>query len=324
MECLRAFYQESQSRADRFNLINTRDKFKYGVFSKDAMEAEIQNGRSSESQHDSTSQRRRIMRKKSKIVTILIAYNAASTLKEFYNNFPKHLVDDIILVDDASKDNTFEIAAALGIKSYQNPVNLGYGGNIKRALEIALEQGAEIIIDLHPDGEYKPSVIPLALEQIQKGADLVLGNRYAGGRNPYQTGMYIWKYIPLIVLNILPKIVIKSKIKDFHQGFRVYTRKLLETINFQSNSNGFLFSFELIAQADYNNFKIAQVPVETSYTGKKRGSTLKNSIIYTLGVFKVLALCLAAKAGIHTALFDQRNTSEKSKVMVESQLNNNH
>ena len=244
--------------------------------------------------------------KEGKVIAIFIAYNAAGTLEDFYRNFPKDLVDDVILVDDASRDNTFELASALGIKSYKNPTNLGYGGNIKRALDLALEQGAEIIIDLHPDGEYKPSAIPLALEQVQNGADLVLGNRYAGESTPLQKGMYIWKYIPLLFLNFLPKIIIKSEIKDFHQGFRVYNRNLLENINFHSNSDSFLFSFEVIAQADYKKFKIAQVPVETSYTGKKRGSTFKNSVLYTLGVFKVVGLYLAAKAGIHTALFCKR------------------
>ena len=243
-----------------------------------------------------------------KVIAILIAYNAANSLEEFYKNFPKNLVDDIILVDDASKDDTYELAQKLGLHSYKNPVNLGYGGNMKRALGLALQHGADIIIDLHPDGEYKPSAIPLALKQVQEGAQLVLGNRYAGGSTPLKSGMYLWKYSLLMGLNLLPKIVIRSKIKDYHQGFRVYTRELLENINFQSNSNGFLFSFEVIAQADYHNLKIAQVPVETSYTGKKRGSTLKNSILYTLGVFKVIGMYLAAKAGRRSSLFKEQRT----------------
>jgi glycosyltransferase involved in cell wall biosynthesis len=254
---------------------------------------------------------------KKKVTAIFIAYNAARTLEEFYQSFPKDLVDDIILVDDASQDKTFELAKSLGIKSYKNPVNLGYGGNIKRALDLALEQGAEIIIDLHPDGEYESSVIPLALKQIQQGTHLVLGNRYAKGSNPHQKGMYIWKYIPLIILNAIPKMIIKSKIRDFHQGFRVYTRELLENINFRTNSNGFLFSFEVIAQADFHQLKIAEVPVETKYTGKKRGSTLKNSILYTLGVFKVIGIGLVAKAGIHTTLFyNQEKLPEKKNEMT--------
>ncbi len=258
-----------------------------------------------------------------KIIAIFIAYNAARTLTEFYQNFPQELVDDIILVDDASADNTFELAQALGIKSYKNQVNLGYGGNMKRALDLALEHGAKIIVDLHPDGEYNSTVLPAALEQVRNGAHLVLGNRYSGNNTPLKTGMYIWKYIPLMGLNLLPKLLIKSKIKDFHQGFRVYTKTLLEGINYHSNSNGFLFSFEVIAQADYRGLKVAEVPVETKYTGKKRGSTLKNSIFYTLGVFKVVALGLAANIGIHSALFprlkprDTRDTTDAIKKKPE-------
>lgn len=250
--------------------------------------------------------------KKPKIIVIFIAYNAARTLEEFYHNFPKDLVDDMILVDDASQDNTFELSQALGITSYKNPVNLGYGGNIKKALEVAFQKGADIIIDLHPDGEYSPSAIPLALKEVQSGAHLVLGNRYAQGNTPLKSGMFWWKFFLLTGLNLLPKLIIKSKIDDFHQGFRVYTRELLKNVNFQANSNDFLFSFEIIAQADHHNFTIVQVPVETIYTGKKRGTTLKNSVFYSIGVLKVIGLGLAAKAGFHTQLFEKPNLSTTS------------
>lgn len=242
-----------------------------------------------------------------KVTAIFIAYNAARTLEEFYRTFPKQLVDDMILVDDASADTTFEIAQRLGLKSYKNEKNLGYGGNLKKALGLALEQGADVIIDIHPDGEYDSSAIAPALKEIEAGADMVLGNRYFDGRTPLESGMFIWKYIPLMGLNIAPKLVIKNQIKDFHQGFRVYTRKCLESVPYQSNSNDFLFSFEIIAQADYHNFKIAQVPIQTSYSGKKRGCSLKSCVVYTPGVFKVMGLYLAGKAGIRTTIFEKKN-----------------
>ncbi len=254
-----------------------------------------------------------------KVTAIFIAYRAASTLEKFYHDFPKHLVDDIILVDDASPDDTFAIAQRLGIKSYKNAINLGYGGNLKKALGLALEQGAEVIIDLHPDGEYSPSAIAPALEEIKAGAKLVLGNRYFDGNTPLDKGMFVWKYLPLIGLNIVPKLVIKNKISDFHQGFRVYTRTLLESVNFQSNSNDFLFSFEIIAQADYHNFRIAEVPVETSYAGKKRGCSFKDCVIYTPGVFKVLGLYLAGKAGVRSTLFEKFENSGKFEEFEKSE-----
>lgn len=251
------------------------------------------------------------MTKTGKIVAVFIAYNAAKTLADFYRDFPKRLVDDIILVDDASGDNTFELAKKLGITSYKNPNNLGYGGNMKRALDLALKSGADIIIDIHPDGEYKTSAIPRALKKIESGAEFILGNRFTTLDNPLRSGMYFWKWIPIRFFNYISKIILRVKFDDFHQGFRVYTKKMLEKINYQSNSNSYLFSFELITQAVYRNIQIEQVPVETNYSGKKRGATLKNSIKYSLGTFKILFLYILAKLGFETKIF--KNFAQKSQ-----------
>ncbi|MBI2196465.1 glycosyltransferase family 2 protein [Candidatus Daviesbacteria bacterium] len=241
--------------------------------------------------------------KKRKIVAVFIAYNAAKTLEKFYKNFPKKLVDEIILVDDASKDNTFELAKKIKITSYKNPLNLGYGGNMKRALNLAIESGAEIIIDIHPDGEYKTSAIPQALKEIKAGSEFVLGNRFTSLDNPLRSGMYFWKWIPIRTLNFIDKIILRVDLDDFHQGFRVYTKKMLKKINYEVNSNNYLFSFELIAQAVYHGIKVSQVPVETSYTGNKRGASLKNSIKYSLGTFKILLFYILARMGFVTELF---------------------
>ncbi len=254
------------------------------------------------------------MKKKNKIVTILLAYNAAKTLTNFYREFPKKLMDDIILIDDASRDNTFTLAKTLNITSYKNPINLGYGGNMKRALAIALKRGADVIVDIHPDGEYKPFTIPQALKQIELGADLVLGNRFTCINQPLKSGMYIWKFFPIWILNQIDKIVLGVKVSDLHQGFRVYTKDLLSKINFEKNSNNYLFSFELIAQAVYNKSNIKQVPIETNYSGEKRGASFKNSIKYSLGTFKILALFFLAKAGFKIGIF--QNSLEKLETRV--------
>lgn len=245
------------------------------------------------------------MSKKEKITAVLIAFNAGKTLRNFYKDFPRDLVDEVILVDDASKDNTFEISKDLGILSYRNPVNLGYGGNMKKALSIALKGGADILIDIHPDGEYRASAIPPALREIAQGAKLVLGNRFNSIDKPLKSGMYLWKFIPIWLLNQFDRLILGVKANDLHQGFRVYTKDLLSRINFEENSNNYLFSFEVIAQAAFNHLRITQVPVETSYSGKKRGASLKNSIKYSLGTFKVLALFLMANAGLKTKLFNK-------------------
>jgi glycosyltransferase involved in cell wall biosynthesis len=243
--------------------------------------------------------------KKDKIIAIFIAYNAEKTLADFWANFPKKYFDECILVDDASKDKTFEIAKKLGgLTAYQNPINLGYGGNLKRALSLALDHGANIIVDIHPDNEYKPFAFPGAIRKIQEeGYEFILGNRFADTDKLLKGGIYRWKILPILILNYLDKIFLGLKISDSHQGFRVYTKGLLENVNLVKNSNNYLFSFELIAQAAFAKAKIGEVPVETNYTGVKRGASLKNSIRYSLDTFKVVFLYLLAKAGFDIELF---------------------
>lgn len=238
-----------------------------------------------------------------KIVVVLISYNAEKTLAGFYKELKKYYSGEIILVDDKSKDNTFELANKLGIESYRNKVNQGYGGNLKRALYIALKRGADVIIDIHPDGEYKPSSIPLAIKEAENGAKFILGDRFTNINKALESGMFFWKLIPLRILNLIDNIVFGTRINDFHQGFRVYTKELLSKVTWEDNSNRFIFSFELIAQAIFHGIKITQVPVETKYEGEKRGATLKHSFNYSLDTFKVLYRYILAKIGFKDDLF---------------------
>lgn len=254
------------------------------------------------------------MKDKKKIIVILIAYNASKTLEKFYRDFPKNQVDEIILVDDASKDNTLELAKKLGIRFFKNPVNLGYGGNMKRAMAIGLYLKGDILIDIHPDGEYSPSCIPEAIERIKNGADFVLGNRFTSLGGPLKNGMYLWKYLPIAVLNWIDKIILGVDLDDLHQGFRVYTKNLLNNVSFEENSNNYLFSFELIAQAVNSRMKTEQVPVETNYAGKKRGASLKNSIKYSIGTFHVLILFILARLGLKTKLFKRPSLSLNERI----------
>jgi len=256
-------------------------------------------------------------KKHQKIIAIFIAYNAEQTLREFYRMFPKHLVDGMILVDDASADHTFALAQELGIPAYRNSINLGYGGNMKRAVALALLQGADIIIDLHPDGEYKPTAITPALKKIAEGAQFVLGNRFIPFSAPLKSGMRVWKFIPIALLALIDRLVLRIPLHDPHQGFRVYTRALFERVPFERNANGYLFSFEIIAQAAFQHLSIAEVPVETHYSGKKRGASLKHSIRYSLGTFKVLGLFLLARLGGRVTLFrtPHRSLAERSRIL---------
>lgn len=238
-----------------------------------------------------------------KIIAVFIALNAQATLEEFVNSFPKELVDEMILSDDASTDSTFELAKKLKLTAVRNPVRLGYGGNLKKALKIALLSKADIIVDIHPDGEYKSTGIAKALVKIEKGADLVLGNRFSSWSAPLSCGMRIWKLVPILVLNKIDKLILGLAIDDFHQGFRVYSRNLLSQVDFRNNSDDYLFSYEIIAQAAYKGLKIDQVPVETIYRGDKRGASLANSVKYSLGTVKVRMLYILARLGMRTKLF---------------------
>lgn len=245
------------------------------------------------------------MKKGRKIFAIFLAYNAEKSLASFFKVFPKQIFDEIILVDDASRDKTFLLAKKLGIRAYRNSKNLGYGGNLKRALSIGMKLGGDVFVDIHPDGEYRTSAISPALKKVDEGALLVLGNRFHSAKAPLKSGMYIWKYFPLRALNFICRLVLGLNIGDYHQGFRVYTRKLLERINYKDNSAGFLFSFELIAQTTYWKLPVAQVPVNTKYSGKKRGATLRKSITYSLEIFWVLILYILARLGRKDRIFNK-------------------
>lgn len=241
--------------------------------------------------------------KKQKIIAILPAYNAEKTFVPFFRSLPKHVFDEIILVDDFSSDRTFEIVKKeRGIVSYRNLRNLGYGGNLKTCLGIALEHNADVIVELHPDGEYGFNGIKPAVEEIRKGTQFVLGNRFS---SHYKTGMYLHKYIFNRLLTLIDNLVLGSSIPDLHQGFRVYTKDLLNKVNFRTNSDNYLFSFEIISQAIFHKISIASVPVNTFYRGKKRGASLKSSIVYSIGTFKVLGKLLLAKLGLKIELFMQ-------------------
>lgn len=239
-----------------------------------------------------------------KIFAILPAYNAQKTLIKFFNEFPWDKFTDVILVDDYSSDETYKLALKYQQKHrrenfyiYQNSHNLGYGGNLIRCLSIALDKGADAIVELHPDGEYGFDGIDPAIEKIKSGADLVLGNRFSRGK---PAGMYWSKYLVSRALTFIhckfspcrppsfsylrPESCKFSpcRIPDLHQGFRVYSPKLLEQIPFHTFSFDYLFSWQIILAALRLNLIIKSVPVTASYRGSKRGARWWPSIKYTI------------------------------------------
>lgn len=246
------------------------------------------------------------MNKKLKIIAILPAYKAEETLIPFLNKFPRKLFNEIIFVDDCSPDNTYQIAKQQkGIKVYQTPHNLGYGGNIKMCLSIALDYGADVIIELHPDGEYDTDGVTPALQEIKRGSYMVLGNRFSNFNDVKKSGWFLWKYPLSVFLTFIDNFILGININDLHQGFRVYTKKMLQNINFRATSNDYDFSFEVISQVAFNKFPISQVKVSTFYTGKKRGASIKASFLYSICTFKVLTLFILAHLGFPIKLFNQ-------------------
>ncbi len=233
-----------------------------------------------------------------RVIAVLPAYNAAGTLERTVADIPKDAVDDIILVDDASRDDTVRIARSLGLKVYVHKENKGYGANQKTCYRKALEDGADIIVMVHPDYQYDPKVIPQLVEPIkERRADAVFGSRMMKG-GALEGGMPRWKHSTNILLTALENVVFGTYLTEYHSGFRAYSSRLLDSINFQLNSNGFLFDTEIIAQILLHNYKIEEVPIRTRYFDE--ASTIKPwpAILYGLGILKTLL-----KYILHTRTF---------------------
>ncbi len=220
-----------------------------------------------------------------KVVVIMPAYNASQTLERTYREIPMDIVDEVILVDDSSSDNTVEIARKLGISHIiVHEKNLGYGGNQKTCYNKALEIGADIIIMLHPDYQYTPRLIPSMAYLIANGVyPVVLGSRILG-HGALKGGMPIYKYIANRILTFTQNIIMWQKLSEYHTGYRAFDRKVLERVNFMANSDDFVFDNQILAQIFYAGFEIGEVSCPTKYFPEASSINLRRSIKYGLGV----------------------------------------
>src|SRR5512136_2828335 len=183
------------------------------------------------------------------VVVVLPAYNAASTLVRTYRDIPQDVVDDVILVDDASQDDTVDIARLLNLKVIVHEKNLGYGGNQKTCYRAALASGADIVVMVHPDHQYDPTLIPQMIAPIQDGqADCVLGSRMLQRGGASAGGMPIYKQVGNRVLTWIENVILGQRLSEYHTGYRAYSRRLLLSIPFTKNSNNFVFDTEIIIQ----------------------------------------------------------------------------
>ena len=230
------------------------------------------------------------MNSRPKVAVVMPAYNAEKTLARTYQDVPRECVDDVILVDDASRDRTVEVARQLGLFVVVHPRNRGYGANQKTCYETALERGADIVVMVHPDHQYDPTVIPHLIEPLLKGeCDAVFGSRMLGGR-PLQGGMPKWKYLGNILLTAVENATFLIYLTEYHSGFRAYSRRYLEAVDFRANSDGFVFDTEIIAQGMARGLKIREIPIETRYFDEASQIAFLPSVRYGLAILKTMAL----------------------------------
>ncbi|MGB9701314.1 MAG: glycosyltransferase family 2 protein [Candidatus Kapaibacteriota bacterium] len=237
-----------------------------------------------------------------KIVVVLPAYNAAKTLEQTYREIPFDIVDDVILVDDFSKDATSQVAKNLGIKHIErHNENLGYGGNQKTCYNKALEIGADIIIMLHPDYQYTPKLIhSMAYLIANEVYPVVFGSRILG-KGALRGGMPLYKYIANRFLTLFENLLMGQKLSEFHTGFRAYSSEVLRNINYEINSNDFIFDNQVISQIFMKGYEIAEITCPTKYFKEASSINFIRSAKYGFGVLYVSFLHFFARLGIYKA-----------------------
>lgn len=248
------------------------------------------------------------MKSNEKVAIVLPAFNAERTLLRTLAEIPPGYKENIILVDDASRDKTVQLAKEAGLKVIVHEKNRGYGGNQKTCYKNALLLNADIVVMLHPDHQYDAKVIPELIQPIVDGeADAVFGSRMLGGR-PMDGGMPWWKYIANIFLTAFANIVFQRFLTEIHSGFRAYSRRYLETVRFEENSEDFVFDTEIIAQGMACNLFFREVPIITRYFPEASSINFRRSVIYGLGIFGVLI-----KYSLHRAnIFSNKQFTPKA------------
>ncbi|MFP6767137.1 MAG: glycosyltransferase family 2 protein, partial [Planctomycetaceae bacterium] len=233
---------------------------------------------------------------------------AAATLERTVADLPADAVDEIILVDDHSSDDTVEIAERLGLTVVAHDANRGYGANQKTCYRRALEAEADFVVMIHPDYQYDARLLTVAVEILRLGiCDCVLGSRIRTRREALAGGMPRWKYVANRVLTTIENIALGQNLGDFHSGFRAYRREVLETIPLDGNSDDFVFDSQLLAQAVHFGFKLGDIPVPVRYFDEASSINLPRSIRYGLGTLGVLTRFWLHRVGLRSRLFRQAN-----------------
>lgn len=233
-----------------------------------------------------------------KIVVVMPAYNAAKTLEITYSEIPLDIVDEVILVDDASRDDTAAMASEIGIRTIIHPANLGYGGNQKTCYREALLHGADVVVMLHPDYQYSPRLITAMASMIVSGHyDIVLASRILGGE-ALSGGMPLYKYISNRLLTLVENMALGAKLSEYHTGYRAFHRRVLETLPLEENSDDFVFDNEILAQAVHFGFRIGEISCPTKYFDDASSISFRRSITYGFGVLSTTARYILQKWGL--------------------------
>jgi len=232
-----------------------------------------------------------------KICVVLPAYNAAQTLEMTFREIPADVVDDVILVDDASTDDTLRLAKKLGVFAVRHDYNKGYGGNQKTCYRLALERGADIVIMLHPDYQYTPKLLlPMASMLCSGLFDVVLGSRILG-TGALAGGMPLYKYMANRVLTFVQNILLGHKLSEYHTGYRGFTRSVMESLPLERNSNDYIFDNQMLSQVIYRGFRVGEISCPAKYFPEASSIDFHRSVIYGLGVLKTSISFRLARLG---------------------------
>ncbi|MFT3680671.1 MAG: glycosyltransferase family 2 protein [Ferruginibacter sp.] len=237
-----------------------------------------------------------------KVVVVLPAYNAAKTLAQTFNEIPFDITDEVVLVNDHSSDNTLQVAQSLGIKHIiTHDVNGGYGANQKTCYNHALSLGADIVVMLHPDYQYTPKLLHAMCSIIASDVyKVVFGSRILG-KGALKGGMPLYKYISNRILTFLQNLLMGQKLSEYHTGYRAFSAEVLRTINYENNSNGFVFDNQVVAQVFNAGYEIAEITCPTKYFEESSSINFSSSVKYGLGVLAVSAGYFFKRLGLYNS-----------------------
>ena len=235
---------------------------------------------------------------KSRVVVVLPAYNAANTLVDTVREIDKTVVDEVILVDDASKDDTAHLSESIGLITLKHSHNMGYGANQKTCYKAALDSNADIVVMLHPDYQYTPKLLPAMVKLIETGLyDIALGSRILGN-GALRGGMPLYRYVSNRILTLIQNVLLREKLSEFHTGYRAFSRKVLEELPLAENSDDFLFDNQMLAQAIFFGYRIGEITCPTRYEVRSSSINVWRSIKYGLGVIWISILFIIATTGL--------------------------